>query len=754
MILNPGARASRVARSAMRSMVSIGAIAWAGSPAYAQEAPAGPPPPAEQHAAASSPAEGPNAVDEILVTAQKKSRAERLQDVPIAITALGPVQIERVKLKTLVDIGSMAPGVSLGNNGPMRGVASFNIRGLGSSSNVPSVEPAVGTFIDGVYLGTNYGVVLDTFDIEGIEILRGPQGTLQGRNVTGGAVLVRTARPGDDLHTEVQASLESGPEYKFAGSVGGPLNDVVKAKVAAYYKKDEGWFHNQFTKWPVGRERVWFVRPTVVFEPTDRFTTTLILEKGRTRGDGSVAQNDLDPSLHGFDLNYNEVGYTRIDWNSVTSESTFRTDFGNGVVTNLFNYRDVLQNALLDTDGSTATFFHLYTYFDEHQYSDELRYAGTFGRVDLTVGAHYFQQGYRYLERRLLAGGAIDRTFGGRIHQDSLGLFGQSDIHLSPNLTATLGIRYSTEKKEAHIDRSPAGAGASNCDFVTRTCPFSFLPKFADSKRWNAWTPKVSLNWKPLEELMVYGTWSKGVRSGGYNVRSSSSTVLPGPYEPERQNAFEVGFKSEPFSRRVRLNGAAYFNRINGLQRDIIVVAPPPEVGNVQVIRNAANADIYGGEGEFVFVPNRDLELNLNAGYTKAKYKTVLFDLTGDGVIDGRDFSLEPPRLSRWTLGAGGTWSRWIAEDLKGQINLNYSYRSRAPIDDANSIFVGARNMLVGNITLSWPKRGLELSVYGRNLLNESRESSRVNISLGVPPYRFRALEEGRSLGIEARWRR
>ena len=694
-------------------------------------------------------------VDEVLVTAQKKTVAERLQDVPIAITALGPAQLERLKLKTLVDVASSVPGVSLGNNGPVRGVASFNIRGLGSSSNIASVEPAVGTFVDGVYLGTNYGIMLDTFDIEGIEVLRGPQGTLQGRNVTGGAVLIRTARPTDHFEVRSQASIETGPEYSVAASIGGPIvGDVVKAKLAGLYKKDEGWFHNDFDNRDVGRERTWFVRPTIVITPNDRFEQTFILERGAMRADGAVSQNGADPTLRRFALNYNEVGYTKLDWNSVTSETNLKVALGGGVVTNLFNYRAVLQDSLFDTDGSTASFFHMFVYLDQEQYSNELRYAGNFGeKVQLTTGIYYFHQDYMYLEHRLLSGGLIDRTLGGHIDQDGYGIFAQSDIKLTGTLTATLGVRYSSERKSAEIDPSPSGLGASNCSYATKTCPLNNLPTFVDSKRWDAWTPKLSLNWKPSRDLLVYGTWSKGVRNGGYNVRSSSQTVAPGPYGQETQNAYELGFKSDLYNRRVRFNGAVSLSQLVGLQRDVTVLALPPEIGVVQVVRNAADADIVAAEGELVFAPHRDLQLSVSVGYTNADYKKVLFDLTGDNRIDDKDLALEPPRLSRWTVGVGGNWTRPLTETLKATVNVNYGYRSPAAINDANTLFVGPRNMLVASLAVAWPENRLELSVYGRNLLNESRESTRVPISAGVPPYQFRGLEEGRVLGVQVKGR-
>lgn len=688
-----------------------------------------------------------------MVTARKRSEAERVQDVPIAITAFGAQQIEEAHIVTLIDLGSRAPNVSLTNSGTFGGVANFTIRGLGINSSIPSIEPAVATFVDGVYLGTNFGVILDTFDLDGIEILRGPQGTLQGRNSTGGAVMMRTRRPGNDFGVRMQAGLESGPQYTLAGSVEGPVMEgMLSAKIAGYYKNDEGWFHNDFTDTNVGGGETWFVRPMLTFTPTDRFDLTAIYERGRIRGDGVVGQNAADPTLRDFDLNYNEVGYTHIDWEALTVEANLDVGFGDGVITNIFGVRTALQDSLSDIDASAATFFHAYAYLDQSQLSNELRYAGRFGRVELTTGLFYFEQDYQYLERRILAGGAIDRTYGGQIDQSSWGVFAQGDIELTPTLTATLGLRYSTEEKTANIDRSPSGLGASNCVYATKSCPFIFLPKFLDSNSWNAWTPRIGLEWKPSEDLLLYANWSQGVRSGGYNVRSTSNTVPPGPYDPENQDAFEVGFKSDLMDRRLRFNGAAFFNTLTDLQRDIILVATPPETGTVQVVRNAVDADVYGAELEFQFAATDNLRIEGSTGYTGVQYSNVRFDLSSDGVITGADEDLQPPRFSPWIYSIGATYTWALTNGDEVRAHADFGYRDPSFLNDANTVSVVRRNML--NADLSWSMaRGVDVSLYARNLLDEDWDNVKILVSTAAPRYTFRGLERGRVLGLMVKGR-
>jgi iron complex outermembrane receptor protein len=188
--------------------------------------------------------------DEILVTATKQANAENVQDVPLAVTAYGAEQLDALKVRDLSSLSYSMPNVSLDDIGTARGVANFSIRGLGINSSIPSIDPTVGVFVDGMYLGINGGVVLDIFDMESVEVLRGPQGILFGRNTTGGAVLINTKKPTDEWEANFKGSAESGLRgtgfnYTAMGSIGGPIvEDVLRAKVAVYYNKDNGWFKN------------------------------------------------------------------------------------------------------------------------------------------------------------------------------------------------------------------------------------------------------------------------------------------------------------------------------------------------------------------------------------------------------------------------------------------------------------------------------------------------------------------------------
>jgi iron complex outermembrane receptor protein len=387
------------------------------------------------------------------------------------------------------------------------------------------------------------------------------------------------------------------------------------------------------------------VRPIVEWMPTAAFETTLIYERGSRRGDGPPTQN---PSvLNGFRFDINDRGYDHVDWQSVTLESNWRA--AAGVFTNLAGYRTLDDGLSLDNDASPNPGFLYFSQLRQHQFSDELRYSGQiFDRVDLTAGLYYFNQTYLYLERRVLFGGTIDSGLGGHVNAESYATFAQADYDLTPELTLIAGGRFTHEEKEVKIATFIPSTALSRCNFAAETCVYNFpgpaFPNTPGSKDWEYFTPKLGFEWNTSEDMMVYGNWARGVRSGGYNVRNTSATIPPGPYDPEKQDAFEVGWKSTWFERRLRFNTALFHDTVKKLQRDINT--PDPMAGIVQVTRNTADATFQGFEIELAGALSDELVLYANTGYTDGRYDKVFFDLDGGG-IGASDLHLAIPRLSR-----------------------------------------------------------------------------------------------------------
>jgi iron complex outermembrane recepter protein len=630
----------------------------------------------------------------------------------------------------------------------VKGFASFTIRGLGVNTTIPSMEPAVGVFVDGIYLGMSAGAVLDVIDIDNIEILRGPQGLLFGRNTTGGAVLINTRRPGDVFAVNALFNYETGPQETASASIEGPISKQFRAKLTGYYSNDDGWFTNQFDGRSFGASRTYVVRPTVTWTPSAAFDSTLIYERGSVRGDGAVGQN---PSyLQGFDISLNYRGYDRLDWESVTIESNWR--LGAAVFTNLAGYRTLDQGISIDIDARPISGFFISDLLRQHQFSDELRFSGRiFDRVDVTAGLYYFTQSYSFLERRVAGLASFDSTLGGHVDAANYAAFAQVSFEATPELALIAGGRFSREEKDATIATFIPSTALSRCDFAAETCVYNFPgPDFPDSPgkdTWDNFTPKLGFQWQAADDIFVYGHWGRGVRSGGYNVRNASRTIPPGPYDPELQDAFELGLRSAWFDNRLLANATVFYNTIRSMQRDVFLT--DPIVASVQVTRNTADATIKGFELELAGVVADEWVLSANAGYTDGRYDEVFFDLDGGGIGDS-DFGLAIPRLSPWSYALGLTYTHTFPGDFTLRFRTDYGYRSPAAATDNNATFLLPIEDLSAGVSVTLPGQHWSLSLYGRNLLN------RVMIGVNTPSPAslgggsYRSLNEGRVIGVEA----
>ncbi|HYM17147.1 MAG TPA: TonB-dependent receptor [Micropepsaceae bacterium] len=688
-------------------------------------------------------------IETVLITAQKRGVAESEQVVPIAISTFDARALEDLHVRTLQDLTTAAPNVTLSDAGTIPSFANFAIRGLGINSSIPSVEPAVGVFVDGIYQGMSAGTVVDLFDVSDVEILRGPQATLFGRNTTGGAILINTRRPGDQFSVHGRLSVESGLEEEGGLSVEGPLAESLKAKLSFSYDDDSGWFTNTFDGRSMGARRTGILRPTLLWT-TGPIDTTLIYEHGWMNGQGAVAQNPA--YFHGFTIDINNPGYNRLDWDAVTLESIWHE--GAGVVTNLFGYRRLDQGASDDIDAQPTTRFHAFDKLQQHQVSDELRYAARyFDRLDITAGLYYFNQSFNYLERRVLFGGAIDSTLGGRIDDTNYAVFADAEYHLVPSFGVIAGGRFTREEKSALIATFVPSTAGSLCNFDTEICRYNFpgprFPGAPGNDHWDNFLPKLGFEWQAQDDLLVYGSWSRGVRSGGYNVRNASYlvTIAPGPYGPERQDAFELGWKSDWLNRRLRINGALFYDQIRDLQRDLNF--PDPATIVVQTTRNTADATIKGTEVEVLAAITEGLILNANAGYTEGSYDRVFIDLNNDHLINAVDLGLDIPRLSKWSYAFGAKYTRPIG-NYTVQLKADYGYRSRAAATDDNTAFLTPIENLSAAISVTLPSEHWTISLYGRNLLDKVTDGIVTPLPLQVGGGAFRTLNEGRVIGAEA----
>ncbi|MGQ2936386.1 MAG: TonB-dependent receptor, partial [Sphingopyxis sp.] len=590
-----------------------------------------------------------------------------------------------------------------------------------------------------VYLGINAGVVFDNFDLEGLEVLRGPQGLLFGRNVTGGAVVVRTSRPSFDLEFRGKASVETGLKKTVSGVVTGPIvDDVVAAKLAVYYSDDDGWFRNRFDGKSFGKAKDLIIRPALSIRGGEDFRMDIRYEHGETKGDGPAGQNHGLFRRDSFDFSVNNRGFYDNKWDQASAETNVDVRFGEGVITNIAGYRRYRSSASSDIDATPLSLFHADIEIAQSQLSDELRYAGKFGDVDVTTGLYYFTQDIRYGERRTLLGGRQIVSGGGAQDQTTWGVFASADWHLSETLTLNLGGRYTWERKTVQVSTlRPNG-----CNLDTIIC----TTNFADSDKWKGFTPKIGLQWQPGDDTQVYGVYTRGFRSGGYNLRNTDPNVPPGPFDQEVQDSFELGVKQQ-FGRN-RINVAGFYNRIKDLQREIVLPGP---LGASQVIRNTADATIKGIEAEGLFFILPNLALSGQVGYVDGQYRNVQFDLSGDGVINGVDRRLKLPRLSPWTYGAGLTYDQRLGSLGTATARVSYNHRDKAAFTDNNQGFLQGADMLDASLTLATADNHWKFSIYGRNLLNEATIGSDVQLpaAFGGVGASFSPLNKGRVIGGE-----
>ncbi|GAA5444946.1 vitamin B12 transporter BtuB [Microbulbifer sp. NBRC 101763] len=716
-------------------------------------------------------------MEEVQVTARKRADAEILQEVPVAATAYSGDQLEALHTKDLQSLSFKMPNVQLEDVGTVKNTANFTVRGLGINSSIPSIDPTVGVFVDGMYLGVNAGVVTDLFDLEGIEVLRGPQGLLFGRNVTGGAVVIKTARPTEEFSSRVKVSVTDNLDTVTAGSINGAIADSVNGRLTVYYNDDRGWFENVATgNDNAGASDSWFIRPSFSIQLDETAELLVRMEHGRMDSDGVVAQNrgyestmvqtlegpqfapsapifaaafgvdDWDNGKDSFEVAQDEEGYQKDEWSQIITEFNKDVAFGDGTITNILAWREYEARGIGDIDSLPVTLFHADSSVDQSQLSNELRYAGRFGRTALTTGVYWFSQDITYLENRLLEFGQTSITGGGEQDHSTYGIFAQADIDLNEAWVLTLGGRYSSEEKDAKIASIPL-------NFCTLDGCAAY--DFEDSQSWNAFTPKVGLQWTVSEDTQLYTFWTKGFRSGGYNFRNAGINPSTGrPYTPqvtdqEEQSSFEIGAKVDWLDGRLRTNMAVFHNTIDDMQREENL--PDPFTGVAQIIRNTADATIRGAELEAMAVLTENLLFTFNVGYVDGDYDKVLGDLNGDGVVDGTDLGLEIPRLAPWTYGVGFVHDLQLGAYGSLTSRINFNHRDAAPYTDDNRGMLSEVDMLDFSIGYTPDSGSFTVSMFGKNMLDEVTEGNNTQLPpiMGGVGASFTPLNKGRVMGLE-----
>ncbi len=498
-------------------------------------------------------------LEEIVVTARK--REESLQETPISITAFSAASLEAANMVDLRDIGKYTPGMSFTSYGMGSSEAgAIFLRGIGQSDHMVTTDPGVGLYIDGVYVGRNQGAALDLLDLERVEVLRGPQGTLYGKNTIGGAVNVVSRKPTGTPGGHV--SLTVGQDGRFNGAITGEtlLGEQAALSVGLLSKNRDGVGKQVFTGDEAGDENSLSGRAQFSWQgQAGRFSLAADATRARQAamphsfyahadwlgvstcyqrdGDGFApcgAGADTDPfdsySLENLDTEQDLFGL------SATLEWDVSEDL---VLKSITAYRDMEYLGSLEFDGAPRRVVYYRETGASDQFSQEIQLTGTTdASLTWIAGLYYFSEEGHNDQQDYEFGGRTNRV--SQVETSSYAAFGQATMDISPRLSITGGLRYTEESKDYHVLRSTLDAsGAIALDDAGQ--PSYAIPPTAIDETWNAVSGTLNLNYALAEGVMVYGTYSRGFRSGGFAARPAAPASV-GAYDPEYVDMFEMGF--------------------------------------------------------------------------------------------------------------------------------------------------------------------------------------------------------------------
>jgi len=668
-------------------------------------------------------AKGVYVLPEILVISTKKTESEAVQDIPESISVYSGKTIEDNFVQDLTDIGQISPNVKLDDIGTLPNTANFFIRGMGVSSSILSDEPAVGVFVDGMYLGTNIATLFDLFDVEMVEVMRGPQGTLFGRNVTGGAVLVRHRRPSGEFSIRGKTTAATYESMQQNLVVEAPITDKLACKLSTLYRDKGGYYDNTVkASSDLGDDRTWLLRPMLTWKPTENLEVTLIAEFSDYEGDGApyrLIKDKTNSNPSNSSKKFSTDLMPGADYHTEQAVLDINWHIGPGELTSISGYRQYMTKSEIDVDGTPDPIFHGNTTNQQDQFYEELRYAMKLNkRAELTTGMSYFTQNLFYSEQRFINNNATKRAADSIMDQYAVGFFMQGDVDLTDTLTLKLGGRYTWEEKDVKV---ASLAGTRSSDLI------EFSYDFKDSDRWDFISWHGGLNWHPTEDHLLYASLTRSFRSGGYNMRNQLP-ASPGPYDKERVDAFEVGVKADWFNGRIRTNLSAFYNDYKNLQR--VVLGPSIE----QEILNAADATITGFEVEMTVLPFDNFQVDFSLGYTDASYDRFDgIDVDGDKISDpDKAKDLDFLNVPEWTAYLGGAYYIPIPWENKGELELrtSASYTGSYSITDNNVLSQDSYTLVDASIGYLFSNDHLKFSVFGQNLLDEHYTNFGINSSL------------------------
>ncbi len=675
-------------RSVLAATVCLAALIAGASGADAQDRSSG-----EQSASAPR--------DELIVTARR--REESLQDVPVSVSAFDDSRIQELQADTIAGIQYAAPNLYLDQGDASNAV--IYIRGVGQNDSLAFADPGVGVYVDDVFVARSQAAFLELFDVERVEVLRGPQGTLYGRNTIGGAVKFVSTPPPDELDYYLEAGVGNFDFVTVKGRIGGPIkNDVLRAKAAFSFSRRDGYNTNAFTGEDDGDVSSFAGRGSLLYTPSDNVDFLLTVEGKVDRPDTSrspVRETSIagapDPvanpanivvfpaSGDPFLVDVNANGLSDLTSFAASLKSTWRASeaFSFESIT---AYRQMDFDLNLDTDGSPLPILDILLLQDQYQFTQELRTTyDNNGRLVFTGGLYYFHD--NDLTFSGVDNGAAT-IFGFPVTlfgfpssaladtdqvTDSYAVFGDASLKLTDRIDLSAGLRYTYEERKSSRDFE--NFFDPSVSVIDNTPPFlqgAGVPgtTITGEADFDALTPRVSVSYAASDDLMFYASASRGFKSGGFDGRANTDFGFEA-FRPEFVWSYEGGLKSSWHDGRLILNAAYFYNDYTDIQVTSFGSDP---ISGVFVSRftNAAEAHAQGVEVELTAQPTDALTLNGSIGYLDAQYD-VFETLVGGVVTDVSDRGLV--NSPKWNAHLGATYERQLTPGLVGTTHVDASYR-------------------------------------------------------------------------------
>lgn len=666
-------------------------------------------------------------LEEVIVTARK--REENLQQTPIAVTALNGEALARAGINQLTSIERQTPNLTftVGTGGGGSTVNAF-IRGVGETDFIITTDPTVGLYMDGVYIARTFGANMELKDVDRVEVLRGPQGTLFGKNSIGGAINVVTRKPdgSSDAEVELTAGSRNHRGVSFYGQ--SPLNDTLAASFSYLQKKADGWQ----TRPGKDAGNIDQATARLIFNwiPSDSIESTfavdwneqeqtgypnvmLSYQNGSFFGDAWNAMNptspcctpnsDIDKSDAEGPLPNDDVDGFGLNW-------TTSWQLGTVEMKSITGYRET--DALFGRDGDNSSENYTGDIHDlkHEQFSQELQFTGENDVFDWVAGVYYFEEKSLDLTDLIIIEGAgFSTSYDNKQESTSYAVYANVNYALTDALNVYAGLRHTVEKKEFEQQISSYDFGTPHVFPIPGTpvdsCHYdAALTAFDCSQDWSNTSPKIGVSYQVSDDTMAYAHVSRGFRSGGYNGRAFGSASDLQEYDPETLTGYEAGIKAELLSRSLRINAAVFHNDYEDIQLLIT------RAGSVAT-ENASKATIAGAELEAIWLPSDSWQLQVGIGYLKDDsdgWVDSTGDFTDTELKQTPDWTVNLATDYRFDLGSTGS--------IMARVDMKYASGYYLNAVNTEQLFVDGHTTFNASATYQPVSQNWELSLQGANL--------------------------------------